>query len=523
MQASSYPRLYALRTYCELPSNGSQYLLTTTRDRKSEKEPAIMRGMAAKMRRLPSIVRGIVCALSCLAAALGARAADTGGAPADSAPKSLVGARVTVVMDSGDSLTDVDVLRVGQGRIAGTISSLTVVKEKGGTPKLIGAAKIKQVDLEGEPAFVYDPVLSALVSTSVDRGKLRKAVFDRERAEEKRRRAEQEEAREADADAARKAKASAEEEQSLRLEKENQRREVYRKTGVWLWPDPTDAEQEAALKRQKAFLQEVGQKMPTVRFQLHETKRFLIYTNVPSEYITTTYLPYLNKLYVLLSQAYSLDPESNIWLGKATILAFTNKVSFQQFEATFFAPVRNSLVYGLAHEARDGTVLISCCAEDRESFASVLIHETGHGFAFRYKSRIRLPSWLSEGTAEWVTVRVVAGEMGRRRVEDALTLMRLTQSMGGDFFTAQQISGPQYGIAVSMTDFLLKYEPKPPPGKRPAKGSRAARENNRYRKLIEGIKAGTSWQESLQEAYGLSPEELVQVYGQSIGVPNLQP
>jgi hypothetical protein len=41
--------------------------------------------------------------------------------------------------------------------------------------------------------------------------------------------------------------------------------------------------------------------------------------------------------------------------------------------------------------------------------------------------------------------------------------------------------------------------------------------------LIDGIKEGQTWEESLQNAYGMTPAELSRLYGERIGVPNLTP
>ena len=70
---------------------------------------------------------------------------------------------------------------------------------------------------------------------------------------------------------------------------------------------------------------------------------------------------------------------------------------------------------------------------------------------------------------------------------------------------AQMNEGWQWGVAASIAELLLKTDAKA------------------YRQFVLGIKEGQTWQESLQDAYGLSPADLVQLYGQHIGVPNLRP
>jgi hypothetical protein len=77
--------------------------------------------------------------------------------------------------------------------------------------------------------------------------------------------------------------------------------------------------------------------------------------------------------------------------------------------------------------------------------------------------------------------------------------------VGADFFRNEgNIDFDDYGLAVSMVDFMLKHDPK------------------KFVEFIDGIKAGLTWQESMQENYGLTPQEFVAAYGRSIGVPNLR-
>ncbi len=47
--------------------------------------------------------------------------------------------------------------------------------------------------------------------------------------------------------------------------------------------------------------------------------------------------------------------------------------------------------------------------------------------------------------------------------------------------------------------------------------------SHRYRDFIEGIKLGLPWEDALKKAYGLTPADLVRLYGQTIGIPDLRP
>jgi hypothetical protein len=166
--------------------------------------------------------------------------------------------------------------------------------------------------------------------------------------------------------------------------------------------------------------------------------------------------------------------------------------------------------------------VISCYAgKDPEYFAVVLVHETAHGFSWCYKSAESLPNWLNEGASEWIAHRVVTGDASiEKKIQVAMAAMRKSRSLGGDFFTIDHIHAWQYGAAASITDFLLNYEPS---GRPAGSTTRAAGRVSRYRKLIDGIKEGLPWEEALGEAYGMDPIQLARAYGQSIGIPDLQP
>ena len=128
---------------------------------------------------------------------------------------------------------------------------------------------------------------------------------------------------------------------------------------------------------------------------------------------------------------------------------------------------------------------------DLNYLAALLVHETAHGFNHFYRTQAGLPSWIDEGTAELVTSRIVGASGNARREADAIAQMRRTHSLGGDFFTRDQIQQWQYGPAFGIVNFLAKYDPGPLAGKpapRTARGKPVAEPP--YRKFINAIKDG---------------------------------
>jgi hypothetical protein len=88
----------------------------------------------------------------------------------------------------------------------------------------------------------------------------------------------------------------------------------------------------------------------------------------------------------------------------------------------------------------------------------------------------------------------------------AFQALKDRRSMGGDLLTRSNNIDPwQYGVASSLTDFLIKSD------------------RSAYTKFIQGMKEGLPWDESLKAAYKHGSADLVAAYGRAIGIPDLKP
>ena len=162
---------------------------------------------------------------------------------------------------------------------------------------------------------------------------------------------------------------------------------------------------------------------------------------------------------------------------------------------------------GLYHGSSDGGVVITVYrGNDPAFFACVLVHETAHGFLHRLRSNVDIVSWLNEGIADWIAgVTVPASNAVARRQSDGIAFMRTNHSMGGFFEKDKRLSRTEYGIASNLTEFMLQTD------------------SNLYRAFLMAIKDGYSIEESLKLTYDCTPADLIQSYGNSIGVPDLRP
>lgn len=269
-----------------------------------------------------------------------------------------------------------------------------------------------------------------------------------------------------------------------------------------LWPKLSDKQQAAAVEEQKKFLATVRESFSNLPLKLYETKFFLFCTDMPEAHIGG-YISHLDQMNIDLGKQFGVPAGDNIWRGKAVFLVFVNRNSFTQFEVKFMNdPAAASQAQGLCHQRGNGDVIVACFrGDDPHVFAQMLVHETTHGYLHRFKSSARVPSWLHEGIAEWVSANVVrSSRVTQRRQQEAVIRLKQTGVVGRSFF-GKRIESWHYGVASRITDSLIKEDPQA------------------FRSWIVAIKEGIAWEEGLQKTFDLTPLQLMQAYGRSIGVP----
>ncbi len=274
-----------------------------------------------------------------------------------------------------------------------------------------------------------------------------------------------------------------------------------------LWKPPTPDEHAAAIKFFDEMADKVQKTFPTQKFVRQETQFFIVYTDMPFAQIGG-YIANLDSMYQQLCTLFSIPKETNIWVGKCPVFCFLNREHFVQFEAGFMNNPETQGIAGLNHQFSDGKVITTVYrGNDPVFFASVLVHETSHGFLHRIRSSGRIPPWMNEGLAEWIAQVVVPqSDHVQGRFAEALPILRMQGSLGGNFLDdSGTIDSWQYGAAAVLTQFLISADA------------------NAYRAMITAIKEGYTWQEALDVTYGLKPDELAFAFGRSIGIPQLRP
>jgi len=271
------------------------------------------------------------------------------------------------------------------------------------------------------------------------------------------------------------------------------------------WPELSREEHQQAISRLRAFGDE-AREMVNGSIGLLETEYFLFYSNLEVAE-ARQWAGLLDRMYKRLGKLFGIGKQENLWLGKAVIFVFTDRVDFVNFEVTMFQnPVATSTA-GLCHTRSDGRVVIAFYRQSNEmDFAGLLVHESVHGFLHRYRSPVHISSWANEGLAELISYELVPkSQWVPRKYQRAKKELKKLGHMGGDFFDAKQIKPWQYGVAFSLARFMVKQNKR------------------NYVSFINGIKDGLPWEKSLESRYGVPLSRLVAAYGRSVGVRALTP
>ncbi len=272
--------------------------------------------------------------------------------------------------------------------------------------------------------------------------------------------------------------------------------------GMRIWPELTAEEHKAEEKKTRDKIEKIKGLYPNTA--LYETHEFLFVSDMPRDQVVP-FAASLDKMYDMMCQMYGIKKGASVWKGKCLIVVFLRKADYVSFEEAFFQHTPPEFSQGLCNSSSDGEVIMNCYrGDDVGHFAEMLVHETSHGFIHRYRTLQRLPSWANEGMAEWIAQSLVGYPGGVKLMrEQAVRAMQQSHSLQG-MFQEERINPIQYGMAAHLTDFLI------------------LKDKRKYAEWVTGMKEGKTWEESLKDAYGLTPAQLLSEFGQAIGVPDLR-
>ncbi len=173
----------------------------------------------------------------------------------------LVGSHVDITLRSGKVLRGLTIMEVRLGDVPGTVATLRIFDPAKQLRSVLGASAIQQVaTAEGTVLLAFDKKSNTLAPPDPEKlAEIRRAAAAGPGGA---------------AEPASRAKPG--DNPARRKEKEAQRQEFFKKTGIMPWAELTDDEQKAEIAREKEFLKNVAEHFSALKMQLSETRYFLI-------------------------------------------------------------------------------------------------------------------------------------------------------------------------------------------------------------------------------------------------------
>jgi len=266
----------------------------------------------------------------------------------------------------------------------------------------------------------------------------------------------------------------------------------------------------------KTFAEEAAKKL-NKPLQLHETKYFLFYSDLPPQ-DSRNWAGLLDRMYGKLAELFGVERDAragagsavspssgrgdyaNVWDGKALVFVFQSADDYRRFQLVIHNTDPGTSA-GMCHCFGDGRVHIAFYRQpDQLTFAHVLVHESVHGFIHRFRTPAVVPSWANEGLAEVIAAELVP-QPGRPKERELASKMGLQSrpELGG-MFEAKHIQPWQYPVAETLCSYMIQ-------------------QNRRgYVDFIVGIKDGLTWEQSLEQRYKAPRDRLVAAYRGSLGL-----
>jgi hypothetical protein len=264
---------------------------------------------------------------------------------------------------------------------------------------------------------------------------------------------------------------------------------------------PTDAEIAASIKLTRDRTAEAERTLD-VKFTEVETAHFLIYTDWdPREF------GFLKQqcegAYAAVARQFNQPVAGNVFVGKLPIYMFAAQASFRRFASEFDEFSAPETVLGYYHSSpteqghmamwKPGIGTGIGAGGSREDamrkWGRTLVHEFSHAFIHRYKSNVRIPRWLNEGTAELIAEAVLPTNNYHGRARGAaveeVDIIPL-------FDDSNMPSGYYYPVMMTMAECLLKQDRK------------------KFLAFFDEIKLGTEPEAALTKIYGVDYLTLAQ-------------
>jgi len=256
-----------------------------------------------------------------------------------------------------------------------------------------------------------------------------------------------------------------------------------------MWGDLTPEVMEASNDSLREFCQRTQREM-NLALNLYESPRFLICTDADERLIERCG-DQLTRAYRFLSEMLNEDPDGNVFRGKCLIFIFDKRLDYIRFQRM----MHETEAYGtggLCHGFGNGYTHVALYRRpSARQTTHVLIHETTHAYLHRYRSPEHVPSWINEGLAEY-TAHEIEPPGGASLYGRALLALEGQRGLGEGFFENEHLQRWQYDVAGALARYMSESG-RPP-----------------YRRMIEAVKEGESWNAALDQSFHLEHRQLVQ-------------
>ncbi len=255
-------------------------------------------------------------------------------------------------------------------------------------------------------------------------------------------------------------------------------------------------DQKAIVAHQKKRLKTINKALGT-DLQMAETRHYLIFSDAGRR-VSLNFLRWSEALYRNLLKQFALSASERVWDGKCVLILFRHRRRFEAYAKRFdgmMAASRAGAYFGIEAHGPDGPSLVHICipieTDAPRRLQELFAHEGTHAFFELYKTQGRLPLWLHEGLAEYMTtvndkaLRPQKWEPAERIARSGRSIRAIFQVPMGGLLTLGQ-----YRVALTLVDFLL------------AAGRR------HFKTFVENLKDGMPQEEALRKAYGFGLRDL---------------
>jgi hypothetical protein len=270
---------------------------------------------------------------------------------------------------------------------------------------------------------------------------------------------------------------------------------LYRLPEDWRTPSG-GINQKAIVDHQKKRLEAINDALG-LDLQMAETDHYLIFSNA-SPTVSRNFLKWCEALYGNLTKQFGLSPNERVWDGKCILILFQYRRQFESYARRFdgmMAASRAGAYFGIEGHGEGAPNLTHICipmdTEDPRRLQELFAHEGTHAFFELYKTQGRLPLWLHEGLAEFMTtvndreLRPAKWEPAERVGQSGRSIRSMFQTpMGG------MLSVTEYRVALTVVEFLLKAGRK------------------KFKRFVDALKDGVPQEKALKDAYGWSLGEM---------------